>query len=842
MPSLSSFIISLSFCLLLTACISGETRTDIEEEPVLEEPKNEEPKDEEPKDEEEPVVTDPPDEEEPVIVIPKPIDFETTEYNKNYSLGSIKASAIYARGGTGKGVTVSVLDTPFNTAHADLQNVFVTGYDPANGLTEISCNTSACPNHGNYVVGVIAANKNNIGMHGVAYEAKIKPVTIFNNAGVVYSTIQIADAIYNGSGDGIIAMNNSWGLESEARTTIGSTHYYYRRPNGTNFTDENGGMQNDNLPSHLLTALKSAVNNDTIVVFANGNHGLNSETGKIPTYDNASFSGTPTDMAASTLLGADANLPANIPGFEANYASIDAELLGKWIAVVAVDSDNKIVYFSNGCGTAKDFCLAAPGWAVYTTSNGATEPEKAYGTSIAAPHVTASLAALKSMFPSMSSEELVSLVLETADDLGDAGTDEVYGRGMLNLDEASKPQGEIMAVGYNNQVLAGAVLLSESNISLSHHFGGVINNLSIGIRDNYNRTFNATPAQAMINPLAFGLDSTMDNFTRDEDDIVTQNFNAQTQMNFSTQSDDAWMNASYQYGESSAKIGYHATYYKDASEILNPDAENNQLGHLRFTDINPAGTDIAHIRTIHRLNDAISITPYAARGTFTNGDNDIGNKFSELGADINLATGNTYISIGMGNLREYQQFLGAQTTGAYALNNASLSRFTDMRIERVLTPIDAKMRLALYAEHTEYQTDVDMLHDGFVAIDNLTANQYQIGFIGSNIAQKNDRLTIKLATKLGVTNGVLTQDTVDGYNENGEFNNVTQQYQLATQHRNHQLSAIYQSPLPYLWQNNAQSNLINNSKFFTSITIDRNLYNQHQLNQTEIMVGVSSDF
>ena len=372
---------------------------------------------------------------------------------------------------------------------------------------------------------------------------------------------------------------------------------------------------------------------------------------------------------------------------------------------------------------------------------------------------------------------------------------------------------------------------------------GVISNLSIGIRDDYNRTFNASPAQAVIEPLTFGLDVAMDNFTRDADDIVTQNFNAQTQMNFSTQSDDAWMNASYQYGESSAQISYHATYYNHDSEILNKNAENNQLSHLRFTDIHPAGTDIAHISTIHQLNAAISITPYAARGTFTNGDNgDTGNKFSELGTDIRLDVGNTHISIGMGNLREYQQFLGAQTTGAYALNNASLSRFTDMRIERNLTPNDTEMTLSFYAEHTEYQTEIDMLHRNFVAIDNVTANQYQIGFIGKNLAQKDDRLTINLATKLGVTNGTLTQNTVDGYNANGEFNNVTQQYQLATQHRNHQLSAIYQSPLPYLWRNNAQSNLINNSKFFTSITIDRNLYNQYQLNQTEIMVGVSSDF
>ena len=33
-------------------------------------------------------------------------DFETTEYNKQYGLGSINASTAYARGYTGSGITV----------------------------------------------------------------------------------------------------------------------------------------------------------------------------------------------------------------------------------------------------------------------------------------------------------------------------------------------------------------------------------------------------------------------------------------------------------------------------------------------------------------------------------------------------------------------------------------------------------------------------------------------------------------------------------------------------------------------------------------------------------------
>ncbi|MCH9844869.1 MAG: S8 family serine peptidase [Alphaproteobacteria bacterium] len=894
MSSISSFITCISFCLLLTACISGPARTVIDEDPDI---SNIADNSDNPLDSNDanasnliddgmnnPIIDDTPidggindpindddnndsndsnddnsddnnnddnnadddndnnsddnaddDADDENIVNLTPIDFETDEYTKNYALASIKASAIYARGGTGKGQTVSVLDTPFNTSHADLQDVFVTGYDPSSGSTDVHCDTNDCATHGTHIAGIIAGNKDDNGMHGVAYEAKIKPVAIFNDAGVGdITTAQLANAIYEGSGTGIIAMNNSWGSHETSRATVeGIGTYYYERPNGQNFVNIDGDIINHEMMQISVNAWKNAVNDGTIIVFANGNHGLNSETGMVKTYTKSDLSDTAVTMSASDLLGA-AN--ANIPSFEGNYANIETELAGKWLTVVAVDSNNSIASFSNGCGQAKEFCLAAPGHTIYSTSisDDDEQYENKHGTSMAAPHVTGALAALKSLFPSMSSTELVDLVLTTADDLGDEGTDDVYGRGMLNLDEASKPQGDILAVSANNQVLAGGVRLTESNISLSHHFGGVINNLSIGIRDNYNRTFTATPAQAMIDPLTFGLDTYINNLESDEDDISTENLNAQTQVTFSTQSDNAWMNARYHYGASSAQIAFYADYRKDDLNLLNSQKNNS----LRFADIQPVGTDIAHIESTHQLGDTITLTPYAAKGAFANNS-----EFSELGTDIRYDTGKTNISIGIGHLREYQQFLGAQTTGAYALKNASLSRFTDLHIERVLIPASKnKAKLSIYADYTQYQTDVDMLHNDFAAIENLNANQYQIGFISSNIMQTDDKLTINLATKLGVTEGVLTQNTVDGYDENGDFNNVTQDYQLATHKRHHQLAVSYQSRLPYLNKNKAQSNLISNSKFFTSVTIDRNLYNQNQLNQTEMMVGISTKF
>lgn len=69
---------------------------------------------------------------------------------------------------------------------------------------------------------------------------------------------------------------------------------------------------------------------------------------------------------------------------------------------------------------------------------------------MAAPVVTGSIAFLMGAYPYMTPQEVVSLVFETADDLGDAGVDAVYGHGLINLNNATQPQGELMiATGSN---------------------------------------------------------------------------------------------------------------------------------------------------------------------------------------------------------------------------------------------------------------------------------------------------------------------------------------------------------------------------------------------------------
>ena len=57
-------------------------------------------------------------------------EFETQEYKANWGLNAINASMAYAKGWTGKGVLIGILDDGYDSSHIDLAaQVFVDGSD-----------------------------------------------------------------------------------------------------------------------------------------------------------------------------------------------------------------------------------------------------------------------------------------------------------------------------------------------------------------------------------------------------------------------------------------------------------------------------------------------------------------------------------------------------------------------------------------------------------------------------------------------------------------------------------------------------------------------------------------
>ena len=141
---------------------------------------------------------------------------------------------------------------------------------------------------------------------------------------------------------------------------------------------------------------------------------------------------------------------ATSPSIEAGLMTHIEELQGHSIAVVAIrETDGKIADFSNRCGIAADWCIAAPGEGVAVAYFGPHEDQivqgytLAGGTSYAAPMVAGGLALMKQMFrDQLPNTDLVTRLYETADGSGIYADETIYGRGLMDLGAAMAPVGD----------------------------------------------------------------------------------------------------------------------------------------------------------------------------------------------------------------------------------------------------------------------------------------------------------------------------------------------------------------------------------------------------------------
>ncbi|MDA7969119.1 MAG: S8 family serine peptidase, partial [Gammaproteobacteria bacterium] len=139
------------------------------------------------------------------------------------------------------------------------------------------------------------------------------------------------------------------------------------------------------------------------------------------------------------------------------------ELRSHVLAVVAVDRNGDSAKFSNPCGSAKDFCIAAPGTdmvvldgsiATYYRKSKRTPYYRVQdGTSFAAPLVSGGLALMRQYFSvdhadgtrsyQLGNTELVARLLATANKTGKYADTHKYGQGLMDLDAATAPVGAL---------------------------------------------------------------------------------------------------------------------------------------------------------------------------------------------------------------------------------------------------------------------------------------------------------------------------------------------------------------------------------------------------------------
>lgn len=184
--------------------------------------------------------------------------------------------------------------------------------------------------------------------------------------------------------------------------------------------------------SDLVTAIDYAIANRVPIV----NMSLGGESPLGAAFEAALLRGVNAGLVFAIASGNEAGASPEWPG---RYAS-DPRFAGSIIVVGAHDANEVIAGFSNRAGVSSNAFLSAPGADVITDCNG-TSCFRVNGTSFSAPAVAGALALLLDAFPNLTGRQAVQILLSTARDTGDPGTDAIYGRGLLDIARAFQPVG-----------------------------------------------------------------------------------------------------------------------------------------------------------------------------------------------------------------------------------------------------------------------------------------------------------------------------------------------------------------------------------------------------------------
>jgi subtilase-type serine protease len=398
--------------------------------------------------------------------------FRTGEYRAMWGLDMIHAANAYALGYTGKDVRVGVVDDGDILDHPEFAGRTLPRRDD---LSHARDQADTVGEHSTNVAGFIAASRDGRGMHGVAYEAKLAPLLGW----ITEPPALVTDRALRVAVDmGAKVVNGSYAppvYPSEEDDAGEINPAYAPQSLQTLFYDPAAGRLQ--FFSDEAAALRHAARHDVITVYAAGNeyeehpvaashpggHGLlpyirpeNHDAGVYRIVEGA-LTGY---EVGSGMFGVDGFPP--IGPRDARLRDLDySDLQGSLVVVVAVGRDKRISSYSNRCGVAWQWCIAAPGGdvpadgqtgdATYlrtTTWDDRYGIEGMAGTSYAAPIVAGSAAVLRQAFPYMTARQVVEVMLTSADRSAHLAERAVYGRGLLDLGRAVRGPVEFGAAGF----------------------------------------------------------------------------------------------------------------------------------------------------------------------------------------------------------------------------------------------------------------------------------------------------------------------------------------------------------------------------------------------------------
>lgn len=343
-------------------------------------------------------------------------------------------ASLNSAGYTGNGVKVAVVDTGIDATHPEFDGKTINGHDFASSSTGYAKDEHG---HGTHIASIIAGDNDGTGMQGIAYDANLYSYKVDNNGDLALEGLSsdagVASIFTRHVTDNIDVSNNSWGM-------------------GTATIDGTGSSTIRGLWGSTISAMSSAQTNGSLLVFAAGNAG---------DYDTAIN--------------------------EANYFSAMpyriTELQDEWLLVVSVDDNLKETNYTQNCGVAWAFCVAAVGGGDTPASEGvygANSRQSSYyaangdyirhsGTSMAAPQVSGIAATLMEKFPSLTPAQIATRIKTTA---SMTGLYTKYGNPVTN--SSTSYQRRKFGNGLVNGTAAGSMIGTATLPSEENYYSGVI--------------------------------------------------------------------------------------------------------------------------------------------------------------------------------------------------------------------------------------------------------------------------------------------------------------------------------------------------------------------------------
>ena len=399
---------------------------------------------------------------------------DADDFKNQWGLSAIRADRAWAQlelrhgAGTepGSGQTVGLIDSGIDTGHQVFAGKTVTEQFLAGAVDEIGDDDS----HGTSVASVIAASPS------AAFTDEVTAAR-----GVAPGADIAMFAIPTSSGGGgfyvPIGLRGLFSVDFNTASWLRPALEWSSGGRSIDFVNMSVGYNGiidlysesdlrTNLDDVIAVLAQTGASEKTVFVWAAGNaHG-----------DPCNAS----DFTSNPELCVDEHVVARSVEVLAGLPVRISELRGHLIAVVAIGSDGSIASFSNRCGIAADWCLAAPGDDVRVAYFGPNPNDNspgtrgAYtvgGTSVAAPMVTGGLVVMKHYFrDQLSNTELVARLLATANKRGIYADRATYGQGLLDLAAATTPVGTTR-VARGERVDGAGVDLTQTGIVLGNALG-----------------------------------------------------------------------------------------------------------------------------------------------------------------------------------------------------------------------------------------------------------------------------------------------------------------------------------------------------------------------------------